>query len=384
MAAMTAGASAASPSALYRKGVRLYEKGLYERASQVLGQVSPATALSDGYSIMCAEQLATTGYDLAVEEYERVWGETALSPQINFLYAQNLFDEGRYDEALYRYGMVPRKALSYRQCTEMLFKTAYSRSGIEDYEGAAPLYDEVISRRKSPFTAPSWYAKGYIQYRDGDFGGAFDSFEQAGEDERFAAQAAYYMLECRFLQKNYDYVTANAQKIYSSAPAERRQHLARIISEAYLVKGDAASAERYYSEAVSSAANMTRADYFYAGSLQYALGHYKDAVTNFEAMRERNEFKARLLYDFLDASDLFKGTVEPKDRSIMNVPFVTGDAEMDKKFIAQATAAGLANIKGHRSVGGMRASIYNAMPYEGVAALVDLMGEFERKEGAVS
>ncbi len=96
------------------------------------------------------------------------------------------------------------------------------------------------------------------------------------------------------------------------------------------------------------------------------------------AMKERNEKKAKLLYDFLDASTLFKGTVELADRSIMNVPFVTGDAEMDKKFIAEATAAGLANIKGHRSVGGMRASIYNAMPYEGVAALVDFMGEFEK------
>ena len=96
-----------------------------------------------------------------------------------------------------------------------------------------------------------------------------------------------------------------------------------------------------------------------------------------EAMKERNEKKAKLLYDFLDSSKLFKGTVAPKDRSLMNVPFITGDEEMDKKFIAAATEAGLANIKGHRSVGGMRASIYNAMPIEGVEALVKFMGEFE-------
>ena len=98
-----------------------------------------------------------------------------------------------------------------------------------------------------------------------------------------------------------------------------------------------------------------------------------------EAMKERNEAKAKLLYDFLDASKLFHGTVEAKDRSIMNVPFVTGSDEMDKKFIAEATKHGLANVKGHRSVGGMRASIYNAMPYEGVQALVDFMGEFEKE-----
>lgn len=102
------------------------------------------------------------------------------------------------------------------------------------------------------------------------------------------------------------------------------------------------------------------------------------AAGGLEAMKERNEKKAKLLYDFLDASDLFKGTVAAKDRSIMNVPFVTGDDALDKEFIAEATKAGLANIKGHRSVGGMRASIYNAMPYEGVKALVEFMEKFEQ------
>lgn len=96
-----------------------------------------------------------------------------------------------------------------------------------------------------------------------------------------------------------------------------------------------------------------------------------------EVMKERNEKKAKLLYDFLDESQLFRGTVVSKDRSLMNVPFVTGDAEMDAKFIKEAKEAGLENLKGHRSVGGMRASIYNAMPYEGVEALVAFMKKFE-------
>ena len=96
-----------------------------------------------------------------------------------------------------------------------------------------------------------------------------------------------------------------------------------------------------------------------------------------DAMRERNEFKARLLYDFLDVSSLFRGTVRPEDRSLMNVPFVTGDADLDAQFVKEAQAAGLENLKGHRSVGGMRASIYNAMPVEGVEALVTFMRSFE-------
>ena len=96
-------------------------------------------------------------------------------------------------------------------------------------------------------------------------------------------------------------------------------------------------------------------------------------------MKERNEEKAKILYDFLDQSRLFKGTVRKEDRSLMNVPFVTGDKDLDAKFVKEAKEAGLENLKGHRTVGGMRASIYNAMPYEGVEALVAFMKKFEEE-----
>ena len=98
-----------------------------------------------------------------------------------------------------------------------------------------------------------------------------------------------------------------------------------------------------------------------------------------EAMKEYNEKKAKILYDFLDNSKLFKGTVVPEDRSLMNVPFVTGSDELDAKFVAESKAAGFVNLKGHRSVGGMRASIYNAMPIEGVEKLVEFMKKFEEE-----
>ena len=98
-----------------------------------------------------------------------------------------------------------------------------------------------------------------------------------------------------------------------------------------------------------------------------------------EKMKEINEKKAKILYDFLDSSKLFKGTVVPEDRSLMNVPFVTGDKDMDAKFVKEATEAGFVNLKGHRTVGGMRASIYNAMPIEGVEKLVAFMKKFEEE-----
>ena len=98
-----------------------------------------------------------------------------------------------------------------------------------------------------------------------------------------------------------------------------------------------------------------------------------------EVMKQKNEEKAKVLYDFLDESKMFKGTVAKEDRSLMNVPFVTGNDELDAKFVKEAKEAGFENLKGHRSVGGMRASIYNAMPKEGVEKLVEFMKKFEEE-----
>lgn len=99
-------------------------------------------------------------------------------------------------------------------------------------------------------------------------------------------------------------------------------------------------------------------------------------------MKKINEKKAKMLYDFLDSSALFKGTVVPEARSLMNIPFVTGNTELDAKFVAESKKAGFVNLKGHRSVGGMRASIYNAMPIEGVSALIAFMKKFEEENGS--
>ena len=113
--------------------------------------------------------------------------------------------------------------------------------------------------------------------------------------------------------------------------------------------------------------------------MKLVLEWIKNEVGGLEKMKELNEKKAKILYDFLDSSKMFKGTVVPEDRSLMNVPFVTGDTDLDAKFVAAAKEAGFINIKGHRTVGGMRASIYNAMPIEGVEKLVAFMKKFEEE-----
>ena len=108
------------------------------------------------------------------------------------------------------------------------------------------------------------------------------------------------------------------------------------------------------------------------------LDWLKNEIGGLAEMKKINEKKAGALYDYLDSSKLFRGTVVKKDRSLMNIPFVTGNEELDAKFVKEAAAADFVNLKGHRSVGGMRASVYNAMPVEGVEKLVAFMKEFEK------
>ena len=104
---------------------------------------------------------------------------------------------------------------------------------------------------------------------------------------------------------------------------------------------------------------------------------YLKKIGGLGAMEQRNIEKAKVFYDFLDSSEMFKGTVVPEDRSLMNIPFVTGDKDLDAEVIAYTKAAGFENLKGHKSVGGLRASVYNAMPKDGVEALVECLKKFE-------
>ncbi len=119
----------------------------------------------------------------------------------------------------------------------------------------------------------------------------------------------------------------------------------------------------------------TFAIYMMGLMLEYLL----EEIGGLENMKKINEKKANLLYDFLDSSTLFSATVAKEDRSLMNIPFITGDEELDALFVKQSAQNGFINLKGHRSVGGMRASIYNAMPYEGVYQLVEFMKQFEKE-----
>ena len=144
------------------------------------------------------------------------------------------------------------------------------------------------------------------------------------------------------------------------------------ISEYFRLQVIAAGVREAVEDAVISTVNDN-----YAGVYHGVREGYSGSYVPFGEGSWEEDLNEGDIYDYLDESKLFKGTVVPKDRSLMNVPFVTGDADLDAKFVKEATENGLVNIKGHRTVGGMRASIYNAMPYEGVEKLVEFMKKFE-------
>ena len=288
----TAWALPGSFSKTYREAVRLYENGMLDRARVLFEDLSSRNAedpMSAGYALLCAIQQKAPGYEESIDNYNRRYGETPLSSPIHHLYATSLFDDGRYPEAAAQFGMVNPKGLSRKDYTELLFKRAYCDYAVGEYDKAREGFDKVIKRPASEFTAPSQYACGYMAYTENRFKDAFPFFEAAAKDTRFAQQASYYMLECKFMEKDYGYVARYGDDMYANVPEERKPRLARILSESYLVQGNAGKAKKYYDMAVADKPVTDPSDAFYAGSLQYSLGDFKAAIDNFSKMGERRD-----------------------------------------------------------------------------------------------
>ena len=292
-ATWTASALPGSFSKTYRDAVRLYENGMFDRARVLFEDVSAKAEgkdpMSAGYALLCAIQQKAAGYEESIDSYERIYGQTPLSTLIHQLYATSLFDDGRYVEAARQFDQVNGKGMSKKDYTEILFKRAYCDYALNDYEHAQELFDKVIRRPASEFTAPARYAKGYMAYSENRFKEAFPQFVEASKDSRFEQQSLYYMLECKFMDKDYGYVARYGDEMFEKVPDERKPRLARILSESYLVQGNAGKAKKYYDAAVAETPVQDPADAFYAGSLQYSLGEWKAAIENFNKMGERRD-----------------------------------------------------------------------------------------------
>ena len=223
---------------------------------------------------------------------------------------------------------------------------------------------------KSDFDSEADYV--YICFNNTIYGTTYKYIPDTGDVPLFADVSSCFLSEPMDVTK-FGLIYGGAQKNIGPAGLT-----------VVIVREDLLGNERDYTPSMLSYKLMADNDSMYNTPPCYSIYICKlvlewiKSIGGLEAMKERNEAKAKILYDFLDNSKLFKNGVKKEDRSLMNVTFVTGNADLDAKFVKEAAEAGFVNLKGHRSVGGMRASIYNAMPYEGVEKLVEFMAEFEK------
>lgn len=274
----------------YKQALKLYQNGMYARARDIFDSLKEkGDVISEGYSALCSAKMKTVGYEQALESYLEKYPESSLAAQIHFQRGLDLFENEDYFAAKRELSQFSTDDIFKTQVAEYVFKRAYCDYGLGDYENAMTRFAAVEKMPASDFTAPSRYAMGYIDYSYSRFDSAIKWFDLAARDPRFTDIANYYILECRFNNKDYKYVVENGPEMFASIPEERQPHLARILSESYLVLGDVENAKEYYEKNLVSNETKSRSDYFYAGSMLYALKDYAGAVENFNNMSFRDD-----------------------------------------------------------------------------------------------
>lgn len=275
----------------YRHALDLYNHGMFERAGTLFGQIASSTGdvMAEGYKTLCAVRLQEKGYETAAEGYLKAYPYSKLIPQIRFYNGLNLFDREDYKSAVSEFDSIDSGLLEKEQVAEYMFKHGYALFEEGNLDRAREIFAKGEKMPYSDYTAPSRYSMGYIDYTRKKFQDAYEWFEKAGKDARFTDISNYYMTECRFMQKDYDYVLKNGVKLYDEVPADRQSHLARIISESFLATGNSGKAKEFYDKIEQSRLDMDRDDWFYAGTVLYSNGDFKGAIDNFTRMSSRTD-----------------------------------------------------------------------------------------------
>lgn len=273
-----------------RETMRLFDRGMYSYSSYDFEKMPGRTADPEGYSILSDARAQVPGYDMRMHDFIMRNPQSAVIPQLRWQHALNLFDAHDYKAAGSILENLTLKQLYKGQRTEYLFRKAYCDLENRDLESAKNNFSEVEKRAFSDYTAPSRYALGYINYVQKDFKTAIGWFEKSAKDGRFKEMSCYYIMESRFMLGDHEYVTSHGDEMYEVVPQERKPHLARIVSESWLVLGDAQNARRFFDlNARGGGQPKTRADWFYSGSVLYAVEDYKGAIDAFSMMGERRD-----------------------------------------------------------------------------------------------
>ena len=273
----------------FRQAVEFYDRGMFERAESIFSEIAASgqDVMAKGYEALCAVRRQSVGNRNLADQYISEYPYSGLIPQIRFYNALNLFDEQNFSTASAEFARIDMRSLKNSQVPEFIFKQAYSLFELDEYDRAEELFTKAEKMPYSDYTAPSRYSLGYIEYVRKNFEESFDWFSKAAKDPRFTEQAVPYMIECRYMLKDYSYVISNGDAALDRVTPERKRQLARFISESYLSEGNAAKAREYYEIFGEGAKEMDDADLFYAGSVMYSTGDYKGAVDKFSRMTSR-------------------------------------------------------------------------------------------------
>ena len=265
----------------------LYRAGMYSEAlEKIEGQAGPE---ADAFRALCALQLDLPNALELADHFMEVYPENIYAPQVRLLCALNLFDQQQYEEALAQFNKISQNDIQPSQVAEYCYKMGYCAYAIGEWERAKGLLVRSRALPASDYTVPSYYTLGYIYYAQKNFKEASQWFELAAGDPRFTTLANYYILECRFNEKDYKYVVRFGEDLFDKIPEDRQPHMARIMSESYLVLGDVEKARTYYEKNLRNKANLNRSDYFYAGEVNYLIENWQSAVDNFEQMGARTD-----------------------------------------------------------------------------------------------
>lgn len=270
----------------YRQALSLYENGLYERARTEFEALAP-DPLSEGYTVLCALKMRSEDYPELLSSYNKKYPSSTLSPAIHYEYALRLFDQEKYADSYAQLSMVEVEDLPVASRPEYVFKKGYCHYMEGRFPEALEEFAKLDRNYSADYSAPAWYLSGVMTYNARNFETAEEFFKKSVKDPRFADISNFYIVDCEFNQKHYDYVISEGEKIFDSVPKERREHLARIISESYLVEGEKQKAREYFD--AYSQKDMTRSDYFYAGSVMYGVEDYAGAIENFSKMTNRTD-----------------------------------------------------------------------------------------------
>lgn len=271
---------------VYQQAVTLYQEGVYGSALQLFDQLEQ-DAMTSGYKVLCALKMRSSDYQSLMDSYNRTYPSTALTSSIRFENARLLFDQGRWAEATIEFSKVNSSSLDENDVPEYFFKCAFCEFSLGRYPQAEQFFTILEALEHSDYTAPGRYLSGIMRYNNSDFAAAEGYFWKVVEDPRFSDLASFYIVDCEFNQKNYQYAISEGEKIFASAPKERQERLARIISESYLILGDNEKARQYYDDISQS--DLNRKDLFYAGSLLYSVHDYQGAIDNYTKMTDRSD-----------------------------------------------------------------------------------------------